>query len=85
VAVDQPRDGAETASVELFELAVGFPEGRAKVAHRTEGSDSPALAEDVCVIHDLDKSERRACKRRVRARRRCQLGNVTDEQAPPAA
>jgi hypothetical protein len=85
VAVDQPRDGAETATVEFFKLAVRFPECRAKVAHRAERGDSPALAEDVCVVHDLDNSERGASKRRVRARRRCQLGDVTDEQAPPAA
>ncbi len=84
VAVDQPRYGAETATVELLELPVGFSKCRIKPAHRAEGGDSPVLAEDVRVAHDLDCPERFAPKRRLAAGRSRELGEVADEQAPPA-
>ena len=84
VTVDQPRYGAETAAVNLLELPVGFPKAHTKLAHRTEGGDSPVLAEDVRVAHDLDIRERVTPKRRFAAGRRRELCEVAHEQAPPA-
>ena len=84
MAVNQPWYGTETAAVDLLELPVGFPKGRTKLTHRTEGGDSPVLAQDVCVVHDLDGRERVTPKRRLAAGRRRQLSEVPHEQAPPA-
>src|SRR5438094_6054512 len=84
VAVDQPREGAQTTTVELLELPVGFPKARIKLAHRAAGSDSSVLAEDVRVAHDLDGPERFAAKRGPTVGGRRELCEVADEQAPPA-
>ena len=81
VAVDEPRDGAEPAAVDLLDLAV---EPRPQLAHRTDGGDSPVLAEDVRVLDDLDPAERVAAKRRLAAGGRRELCEVADEQPPPA-
>ena len=84
VAVDQPWNGAETATVELLELRVGSSEPCTKLAHRTERGDSPVLAQDVRVADDLDGRERITPKRRLAAAWRRELREVADKQAPPA-
>ena len=87
VAVDQPRYGTEATSVELLELlelAAGFAKLCTKLAHRTEGSDASAFAQDVCVANDFDGRERLAPKRRLAPGRSCQLREIADEQAPTA-
>ena len=77
VAVDEARDRAEAAPVELLDVAVE----RAEVAHPPGRRDPPVLAEDVGVLDDLDLAERRAAERCSRARRGGELREVADEQA----
>jgi hypothetical protein len=84
VTVDEAREGAESAPVELFELAAGVAQCRAELAHGTESRYSPVFAQDVRVTEDGHVRERAPAKRRVRASRRRELGEVADEQSPPA-
>ena len=76
VAVDKAGDRALPASVDLEQVAVQ----RWQVTHPPHGCDPPVLAEDVCLIDDLDAAELGATQRRARSRRRGQLGEIADEQ-----
>ena len=77
VAVDEPRNRAERAAVELLDVAVE----RREVGHAPYGGDRRALAEDVRVLDQLDLAERAASERGVRSRRRRELCEIADEQA----
>ena len=54
VAVDEPRDRAEPAAVDLVDVAVE----RRQVAHPPHRLDRVAVAEDVRVLEHLDLAER---------------------------
>ena len=76
VAVDEPRDRAQPAPVDLDDVAVE----RRQVAHAPHRLDRVAGAEDVRVLEHLDVAERGAAQRRLTAGRRRQLRQVADEQ-----
>jgi len=84
VAIDEPRYSAETTAVQLLELAVCLPGGRTKLTQRAECRDSPLLAEDVRVLDHPHVRERGTTKRCLSPQRCHELGEITDEQAPPA-
>ena len=81
VAVDEARDRAQPAAVELDDVAVE----RRQVAHPPDGLDRVAVAEDERVLEHLDVAERRSAQRGARpagvascARsRRSRAGSVT--------
>ena len=56
VAVDEARDRAEAATVELLEVAVE----RSQVAHAPDRRDPVAVAEDERVVDHVDRGELRA-------------------------
>ena len=61
VAVDEPGDRAQSAAVELLDVAVeGEPR---ELVHRSGHGDPPPLAEDECLFDDLDFAERSAADR----------------------
>ena len=61
VAVDEARDRAQAAAVELDDVAVE----RRQVAHPPDRLDRVAGAEDERVLEHLDLAERRAAERRI--------------------
>ncbi len=81
VAVDEPRQRAEAAPVELVRLAV---EAR-QVAHPPDGADAVAVAEHVRVVDHLHCAEGAAAHGRTVARGRDELAEIADEQARPVA
>ena len=81
VAVDEPGDRAEPASVDLVHLAV---ETR-KVAHAADALDRSARAEDVRVFDHVDLGELASPQRGSRPCRCRELFQIADEQAAPAA
>ena len=82
VAVDESGDGAEAASVQLLDLALGLAQARAKLSHRAERGDASVFAQDVRVADDLDIRERRAPERCLAAAGCRKLGEIADEQRP---
>jgi hypothetical protein len=52
VAVDEPRDRAEPAGVDLLDVAVDT----AEVAHPSDGRDAALLAEQVRVLEHVDRA-----------------------------
>jgi phage repressor protein C with HTH and peptisase S24 domain len=76
VAVDEARQRAEPAAVELLEVAVG----RREVAHAADRGDATVLAENVRVLEHRELAERPPPERRLVAGRRDQLGQVADEE-----
>ena len=77
VAVDEARDRAQAAAVELVDVARERPE----VAHATKGLDLAAAAEDVRVlVHEYVAEVATANGRRRARRRRGELREVADEQ-----
>ena len=76
VAVDEARDRAEAAPIDLDDVAVE----RRQVAHAADGGDRVVLAEDERVLEDVDLAERSPAKRRTAAGRRRDLREVADEQ-----
>ena len=76
VAVDEPRDRAETAAVELLDVAVE----RAEVPHATDLGDARAVAEDERVLEDVDLAEGGPTQRRGRARGADDLREVAQQQ-----
>ena len=77
MAVDEPRDRAEPAAVDLLDVAV---EPSGELAHAARRPRSSALAEDERVLDDVDLAERRAAQGRLVPRRRHELREVADEQ-----
>ena len=80
VAVDEARDCAAPAPVDLVDVAVEWPE----IAHPSDGHDPRPFAEDERVLDDGDLAERRSTERRCVADRRHELRDVADEQAAHA-
>ena len=76
VAVDEARDRAEAAAVDLDDVAVE----RRQVAHAPDRLDRLAAAEDVRVLEHVDLAERGPAQRRVAPGRRRELREVADEQ-----
>ena len=76
VAVDEPRQSAQTGAVELLDLAVE----RTQVSHPADGRDLTPLAEEVRVIDDLDLAERVSSQRHVAPGGAHDLREVADEQ-----
>ena len=76
VAVDEARDRAEPAAVQLDDVAVE----RAEIAHRPDRFDRLAVAEDVAVLDEVDLAERLPAQRRFAPRRADDLTQVADEQ-----
>src|SRR2546426_2728492 len=76
VAVDEPGNGAQSAAVELHDVA---GQGR-KVAHETDGLDLPALAEHEGVFEHVHLAQRLPAQRRTAARRRDQLREVANQE-----
>ena len=76
VAVDEARDRAQPAAVDLDDVAV---EPR-QVPHAPHGLDRVAGAEHVRVLEHLDFAECGPPQRRLAARRRRELREVADEQ-----
>ena len=81
VAIHQPRECAQSASVELLDLAGE----RRQVAHAADRLDRTAGAENVRVLQHVDLAERGSAQWRLGAGRRRQLSEVADEQAPGVA
>ena len=78
VAVDEARERAEPAPVELLDVAV---QG-AELAHPPHLGDAAVLAQDVAALDDVDAAEIDSPQRRARARRGHDLLEVADEQPP---
>jgi len=81
VAVDEPRDRAETAAVDLLDLS---SEGR-QVTHTADSLDRLTRTEDVRMLDHVHLAERAAAQRRRSARGTRNLGEVADEEAALAA
>ena len=82
VAVHESGDGAEAATVQLLDLALGLAQARAKLSHRAERGDSSVFAQHVRVADDLDIRERRTPERCLAARGCRKLREIADEQRP---
>ena len=78
VAVDESRNGAESAPVDLLDLVVD----RAEVAHAPDRRDSLIRTEQVRVLEHLDLREGAPAERRSAAGRADELGEVADEEPP---
>ncbi len=78
VAVDEARDGAEPAPVELLQLAAE----RRQVAHPPDRLDAVAGAEDEGVLDHLDVGELPPAARESPGGGRRDLREVANEQAP---
>ena len=76
VAVDEPRDRAVPAAVELLDVAVE----RRQVTHAAHGCDPAVLAEHVRVLDHVDARRARGRAAARRPRRRRELGEIADEQ-----
>ena len=76
VAVDEARDRAEAAPVELDDVAVEHRQ----LAHEADGGDRVAGTEDVGVLDDVDGTERRAPQRGVSSSGRGKLRKVANEE-----
>ena len=76
MAVDEARDRAAAAAVDLLDVAVEAPQ----IAHAPDGLDLPVVAEDERVLDHLDLAQRGAPERRVAAGRCGELREVADEQ-----
>ena len=81
VAVDEPRNRAEAAAVDLLDLS---SEGR-QVTHTADSLDRLTRTEDVRILDHVHLAERAAAQRRRSARGTCNLGEVADEEAALAA
>src|SRR5262249_56633832 len=81
MAIDESRDRAEPAAVDLDDVALE----RLEVAHPPDGCDLVAIAHDVCVFDDLDRAELGATERCVPARRRRDLREPANEQRHAAS
>ena len=81
VAIDQPGDRAEAASVELLDLTLD----RTEVAHAADRLDGVTRAEEITVLDHLDVGEGRAAQRRRRAGWGRELFEIADEQAARGA
>src|SRR5439155_21539191 len=81
VAVDEPGDRTETASVDLLDVAV---ETR-QVTHPADGLDRLARTEDVRILEHVHLAERAPAQRRRGACGSRDLLEVADEQAALAA
>src|SRR5215211_7467628 len=77
VAVDETRDRAEAAAVELLDIAVHRPE----VGHAPHADDAVSVGQDERVLDHLDVAERAPSKRRAGAARRGELLEIADQQA----
>jgi hypothetical protein len=75
VAVDESRNRAEPATVDLEDVAVH----RLEVSHAPDGGDRLALAQDVRVLDDVDRAEVGAAERRPSTRGRHELRERADE------
>ena len=82
MAVDEPRDRAEPAAVDLDDLAVEQPAGRACAP--PPRSTSPR-AEHVRVLEHVDLAERGPAQRRLAPRGRRELREIADEQLHASA
>ena len=74
VAVDEPGDRTETASVDLLDVAVE----RRQVTHAADGLDRLARTEDVRIVEHVHLAERATAQRRGGAGRRRELLQVAD-------
>jgi hypothetical protein len=63
VAIDEPRDDAPSAAVELLDVA----DDRAQLAHAADVSDLAAVDEHVRVLDDVDSPEVASAQRRAGA------------------
>ena len=80
VAVDQARDRAPPAPVELLDFAARIHE----LAHASYRLDAAVEAEDIGVLDHVHVAERRTAQRRsVRYLRRGDLGEVADQEPAP--
>ncbi len=77
VAVDEPGDRREPSAVDLLDVAVE----RRQVAHAADLLEETVTHQDVRVLDDVDPAERVAAKRCAVARRRRELGEVSNEEA----
>src|SRR5207249_9559048 len=80
VTVDEPRNRAQTAAVELDDVSGERPE----IAHPSAARDDTVLAEQEGVVGHLDLAERLSTQGRGAIRRGHELRQVADEQAPRA-
>ena len=78
VAVDEPRNRTQPATVDLLD----FPAQRREVAHCPNGGDTALLAEDVRALDDVDGTEVGSPERRWPRSRRRNLREVADEERP---
>ena len=77
MAVDEPRDRDQAASVELVEVA----EPGGEISHRAGRGDPAVLAEDVGIGNDVQLPELTPAERRSRTGRADELREVADEEA----
>ena len=77
VAVDEARDRALAAAVDLLDLAVQ----RAQVAHAPDGFDRTVAHEHETVLDHANVFQLGSTQRRTARPGRCDLREVTDEQA----
>jgi hypothetical protein len=81
MAVDEPRNRAETTAVDLLDLS---SEAR-QVTHTPDGLDRLTRTEDVRILDHVHLAERAATQWRRSARGTRHLREVTDEEAALAA
>ena len=77
MAVDESRNRAEAAAVDLLHIAVE----RRQVAHAAGCRDQPVLAEHVGVLDDRDRPEPGPARGRAARRRRRELLEVAHQEA----
>jgi hypothetical protein len=80
VAVDEARNGTQTAPVELLDLAV-----ERELAHQPDGRDPALVTEHVRVLEHVQLAELATAQRRTPPSGRDDLGQIADEQARHAA
>jgi hypothetical protein len=76
VAVDETRDGAEPASVDILDVAGE----RREVAHGSHRLDPSVAGDEKRVLDHLDVPELASAEWRVRASRSGELHEVADEE-----
>ena len=77
MAVDEARDRAQAACVELIDLALDLRE----ITHPSDAGNGSVLAEDIGILDHVDLPQVRAAQRTVATGRSRDLNEIADQQA----
>ena len=79
MAIDEPGDRAEPVTIDLLDVSLE----RRKIAHPADRLERAVPHEDERVFEHVHVAECAAAKRRLRADRRHDLGEIADEKPLP--